>query len=145
MNAIRARFVKVSLSFALLSISHPLSAQISLVNLNGSVKDPSGSAIAAVRVVAKNLNTAATQESHTDSAGNFGLSLEPGAYELSITAEGFESRTALVTIAPSAAQSLSFTLAPELDSLSPEPASFIFRQARPVMSDFGFQILDFRF
>jgi len=80
-NAIRARSAKLWLSFALLSFAHSLSAQISLVNLSGSVKDPSGSAIAAAKVMAKNLNTGATQDSHTDSVGNFGLSLAPGAYE----------------------------------------------------------------
>ena len=108
MSVIRARSAKLWLSLALLSVSQSLSAQISLVNLGGSVKDSSGSAIAAAKVVAKNLNTAATRDSRTDSVGNFGLSLEPGAYELSITADGFESKTAMVTIAPNAAQSLTF-------------------------------------
>jgi carboxypeptidase family protein len=138
-NAIRARFVKLWLSFALLSISHSLAAQISLVNLSGSVKDPSGSAIAEAKVVAKNLNTAATQDSHADSVGNFGLSLEPGAYELSITAEGFESKTAMVTIAPNASQSLTFTLAPVANSIGGNlPNAPSATQTSPSLSDLGF-------
>jgi carboxypeptidase family protein len=138
-NAIRARSAKLWLSFALLSVSQSLSAQISFVNLSGSVKDSSGSAIAAVKVVAKNLNTKATQDSHTDSAGNFGLSLEPGAYELSVTADGFESRTAMVTIAPNAAQSLTFSLAPVANSNGGNlPYAPSATQTGPSLSDLGF-------
>lgn len=139
MNVIRARSAKLWLSFALLSVSQSLSAQISLVNLGGSVKDSSGSAIAAAEVVAKNLNTAATQESRTDSVGNFGLSLEPGAYELSITADGFESKTATLTIAPNAAQSLTFTLAPLANSTGGNlPNAPSATRTGPSLSDLGF-------
>jgi len=126
------------LSFALLSFSLSLSAQISLVNLSGSVKDPSGSAIAATKVVAKNLNTGTTHDSHTDSVGNFGLTLAPGAYELSITADGFESKTAMVTIAPNAAQSVTFALAPLANSTGNLPNAPSATQTGPSLSDLGF-------
>jgi hypothetical protein len=127
------------LSVALISIPHSLPAQISPVNLSGSVKGPSGSAITTAKVIAKNLNTTATQESHTDSVGNFGFSLEPGAYELSITADGFESKTAMVTIVASAAQSLTFTLAPLANSTGDRlPNAPSATQTGPSLSDLGF-------
>jgi hypothetical protein len=127
------------LSVALISIPHSLPAQISPVNLSGSVKGPSGSAITTAKVIAKNLNTTATRESHTDSVGNFGFSLEPGAYELSITADGFESKTAMVTIVASAAQSLTFTLAPLANSTGDRlPNAPSATQTGPSLSDLGF-------
>src|ERR1700749_509756 len=57
----------------------------------GTIHDPSGSVISACKVTATNKGTDAQRTTLSDSAGNYEiLHLEPGTYEISAEAPGFQ-------------------------------------------------------
>jgi len=59
-------------------------------NILGTVTDQSGAAVASAKVTARNLETNASKETTSDSAGLFRLPLLPiGSYDLSVEAAGF--------------------------------------------------------
>lgn len=59
-------------------------------NILGTVTDQSGAAVAGAKVVARNVETNATKETVSDSAGRFRVPLLPvGSYDLTIEASGF--------------------------------------------------------
>lgn len=59
-------------------------------NILGTVTDQSGAAVAGAKVVARNVETNATKESVSDSAGRFRVPLLPvGSYDLTVEASGF--------------------------------------------------------
>ena len=65
-------------------------AQISSTSLQGTVTDPSGSAITGASVVLSNPDSKTERNSVTDATGEYRfLALTPGTYTLSITAPGF--------------------------------------------------------
>src|SRR5271157_249562 len=84
---------KLVLSLFLLSFSLPsLFAQIDRANLNGTVTDPSGASVpnAKVQVVAP--ATGFKRETTTGSSGVYSISSLPtGMYDLTVSAEGFET------------------------------------------------------
>jgi hypothetical protein len=68
----------------------PVFAQISSTSLQGTVTDPSGSAISGASVVLSNPESKTERNSVTDTTGEFRfLALPPGTYTLSIKAPGF--------------------------------------------------------
>ena len=93
--ALAARLVVLAL--ILLPCIPPAAAQVS-ASLSGRVTDPSGAAVMAAAVTAKNLDTALSRTTATDSAGRyvfFGLPV--GRYEVRVQKEGFaeEVRTGI--------------------------------------------------
>jgi hypothetical protein len=124
--------------FILLSQSSSL-AQVSNGTVSGSVTNPSGAAITAAKISAKNLNTASSKESQVDSTGHFNLSLDPGTYEVSSSAEGFATQTTTVTLSPGATQTLNLQLTPLTNAggsnLPNAPSA---SQTQPSLSDLGF-------
>ncbi len=93
--ALAARLVVLAL--ILLPCIPPAQAQVS-ASLSGTVTDPSGAAVAAAGVTARNLDTALSRATVTDSAGRyvfFGLPV--GRYEIRVQREGFaeEVRTGI--------------------------------------------------
>src|SRR5947209_16083069 len=65
-------------------------AQISSTALQGTVTDPSGSAISGATVVLSNPESKTERNSVTDTTGEYRfLALPPGTYTLSVTAPGF--------------------------------------------------------
>lgn len=138
MKGIHLRPAKFWLSLALISVAHLLPAQILPVSLNGSVKGPTGFPITIAKVAVKDLNNGATSESQVDSSGNFTLSLPPGAYQISISAEGFALKTATVTISPDETQALPITLEPLANSMGNLPNAPSASQSGPALSDLGF-------
>jgi hypothetical protein len=116
MNPRPTRFV---LSIAFLTVSLlmavPLQAQIASATLSGTITDASGKGVANAKVSVKNVATGQVVETQTDSAGLYGATnLVPGDYELSVSADGFSTKTAKVTIAQGAKQTLNLTLAGRL-------------------------------
>jgi len=98
-----------SLSIAFLTVSLliavPLQAQIASATLSGTITDASGKGVANAKVSVKNLVIGQVVETQTDSAGLYGATnLVLGNYELSDSADGFNTNTAKVTIAQGAKQ-----------------------------------------
>ncbi|HEY3839533.1 MAG TPA: carboxypeptidase-like regulatory domain-containing protein [Bryobacteraceae bacterium] len=73
--------------------SLPSAAQVATTGvINGTVSDPSGSAIDGARVTITNSNTGAATETVTNSLGSFTqVGLTPGQYQISISHPGFST------------------------------------------------------
>src|SRR5437764_895839 len=85
--------------------------QAQVATLSGAVTGPSGTAVSNAKVTAKSPVTTQATESQTNSAGLYNLpNLAPGDYEVSVSAPGFDSKTARVTLSPAASQRLDFAL-----------------------------------
>ena len=67
------------------------SAQSTFGEFVGTVHDPTGSVVAGCVVKATNTGTSATRSTVTDASGGYTLAnMEPGEYEITIKAPGFE-------------------------------------------------------
>ncbi len=68
-------------------------------NIQGTVSDPSGSAVTQARVVLVNVSTQVSASTTTDASGDFRfLSLGPGSYKISVEAPGFSKAETTVTL-----------------------------------------------
>jgi hypothetical protein len=68
-------------------------------SISGTVKDPSGRVVAKANVVAREVNTGLSYQTHTDSRGTYTFPVLPvGQYQLEVQASGFRSyqRTGIV-------------------------------------------------
>src|SRR5580700_10962138 len=69
-------------------------AQSTFGEFVGTVKDPSGAVVAGCKVNLKNLGTAATRVAITDASGSYTIvNVEPGTYEMTLEASGFQRVT----------------------------------------------------
>jgi len=76
-----------TLSFLLISAAASVHAQTTNGSIEGSVTDPSGSALAGVSVTARNMDTGLTQATTTTQAGIYSLpNLPPGRYSVTVEA-----------------------------------------------------------
>jgi hypothetical protein len=136
-----SRWSAVAVAAALLT-SHLAQAQAGAA-LSGTVTSAAGAAIAGARVTAKNLNTGQSTELQADPAGHFDFaSPAPAEFEITVTADGFDSRTTKVAFTPGAVETMTFTLTaipgwtpPPQSSLPNAPSS---SQSGPTLSDLGF-------
>ena len=91
------RFAAVGLIAALavmLRIGEPLLAQVGTATLNGSVTDPSGTAVPNASVKLESTEQKYTRTTVTEVSGKYVLSaIPPGNYQLSVSAPGFRSET----------------------------------------------------
>ena len=73
---------------------NPAFSQVSSTSLQGTVTDPSGSAIAGATVVLSNPESKTERSVTTDMAGEYRfLAVPPGTYVFSVTARGFAGYT----------------------------------------------------
>src|ERR1700704_4725159 len=90
-------FVRISL--LLLFTAGVAKAQFS-GNIQGTVTDPSGAAIAQARVILLNITTQLSVSTTTDTSGDYRfLSLGPGNYKISVEASGFSKADTTVVLA----------------------------------------------
>ena len=76
-----------TLAFLILSAVFSLRAQTTNGSIEGSVTDPSGAAVAAANVTARNMDTGLTQGTTTTQAGIYSLpNLPPGRYSVTVEA-----------------------------------------------------------
>src|SRR5262249_46194442 len=80
--------------------------------LSGIVTDPSAAAVMSAKVIAKQVTTNAARETETNSEGLYSFpSLPPGAYELTVEAQGFKgAKREGITLTVAAAVSLDIQL-----------------------------------
>jgi hypothetical protein len=87
------------MSLLLLLVAGVARAQFS-GNIQGTVTDPSGAAVAQARVVLLNVTTQLSTSTTTEASGDFRfLSLGPGTYKISVEATGFSKADTTVTLA----------------------------------------------
>jgi hypothetical protein len=107
------------------SISISIRAQEASSSLSGAITSATGAAVPNAKVAVKNLATGQSTETQTDSAGHYNMpNLMPGDYELDVSAEGYSTNTAKVTVATGAGKPADVTLAGVLSlqdlGISPE-------------------------
>ncbi len=102
-------------------------------SLSGAIIGATGTAVANAKITIKNLATGQSTEAQTDSTGHYSLpNLAPGDYELAVSAEGYSTNTAKVSLAPGAAKTADVTLA---GTLSLQDLGFSSDQAQGTAAD----------
>jgi len=92
-------------------VSVPLRAQVAGTRLSGTITDPSGAVIPNARISVRHVATGRAAAAHADSAGVYSVAdLMPGDYEVSASADGFNTAVAHVTIGAEANQTMNVTL-----------------------------------
>lgn len=107
-------FLPFSFLAFFLFVAAPLGAQLAPATLSGAISGSSG-AVPYATVTVKNTATGQSKTARTDNAGRYSVSnLAPGEYEISVTALGFSTKTAKVTLAAGEKQTLDLKLTPSL-------------------------------
>lgn len=91
---VKKHFAVILTIFVILTLctfgSIPANAQVTGATLSGTVTDPSGSIVAGAEVAIKEMSTGTIRTATTDDAGLFSApNLNPGTYEVTISAPGF--------------------------------------------------------
>lgn len=82
------------LAFATLLSALSAFAQVSTGTIAGSIKDPSGAAVAGAKITLRHLGTAETRDLASNESGDFTAQfLRVGPYSITVTTQGFKSKT----------------------------------------------------
>jgi outer membrane receptor protein involved in Fe transport len=102
----------VSLACILLLLSSGAFAQTETGQITGTITDATGAVLVDAKVVVKSVNTGLTRETTTNSSGIYTIpSLRPDAYDVVITAVGFQSLTQRVVVSVGGKSDVSVQLA----------------------------------
>jgi hypothetical protein len=92
-------------------IARPLGAQVSGATLSGNITDAQGGAVVSAKVSVRNVATDVTTDTVTNAAGAYtALNLNPGDYDVSVTALGFSTTKTKVTLTVGQKQELNLAL-----------------------------------
>jgi hypothetical protein len=107
--------VGVALLLFSVMVSDSLQAQVAGATLSGTVTRYLGTAIPSAKVSVKNIATGNSTEVEANPEGFYTVpNLAPGDYEVSVSAEGFNTKVAKVTLAPGLTKTLDLALTPTL-------------------------------
>lgn len=117
-------------------------AQVAGAALTGTITDSSGAGVANARISVRSLDTSHLTATQSDPAGLYSLSnLTPGAYEVSISADGFATQSVKTTLIGGASVTVNATLAAQgaqnapTSNLPNAPSS---TETAPSLEDLGF-------
>jgi hypothetical protein len=110
----KAKAAKLILGMGILMLPVALPAQVADAALSGTITGPSGAVVPNANVSLRNLDSGQSMAAQTNSAGIYNLqNLAPGDYEVAVAAEGFEAKTARVTVTAGATQTVNLALTAE--------------------------------
>ncbi|MGH9481500.1 MAG: TonB-dependent receptor domain-containing protein [Terriglobales bacterium] len=100
-------------AWACLAAAGVAGAQQARGNLNGTVSDATGARVAGANIVARESGTPVRRQAQADARGEFQiLALQPGSYDLTVTAPGFAAAHATVEVRVGTAQTVTVELKP---------------------------------
>lgn len=89
----------------------PLPAQTTAGTLTGEITDSSGAAVPGAKISVKNAATGQSRETEADETGNYRISrLAPGDYEITVSANGFNTAESKATLAAGESQTVNVKL-----------------------------------
>jgi len=104
-------FLGVGVLIISMALATPLVAQVRSCAVVGTVTDAQGAVLPNAKLSVHNLDTGESTSAQTDSAGNYKVEkLTPGAYEVSIAADGLATRVIAVTLTGETPQKVNATL-----------------------------------
>jgi Carboxypeptidase regulatory-like domain/TonB dependent receptor len=81
----------IGVSAGLIALVGPAFCQSTFASLLGTVRDPSGAVVSNSLITVENTGTSAKRETATDASGDYSITnLEPGKYQVTISAPGFQ-------------------------------------------------------
>lgn len=94
LRAVLISLSSIALAIILTGLCQPLKAQLGTSSLNGTVSDPSGAAVPGAEVSLESMTRMYSRKTVTNESGAYELTmLEPGTYQLILTAKGFATKT----------------------------------------------------